>query len=148
MVEGLMVTRMGYGAMQLAGPHVFGPPADCDAAVAVLREVVAQGITHIDTSDFYGPPVTNQIIREALYPYPDSLHSVTFSLKKLSVSNGEPCKNFCTSQDAVQVHAYLVSRRDVPRVAHTLCQSPATDARPFYAEFLAQLSDASGQHLL
>ena len=77
MVEGLMVTRMGYGAMQLAGPHVFGPPADRDAAVAVLREVVAQGITHIDTSDFYGPHVTNQIIREALYPYPDSLHIVT-----------------------------------------------------------------------
>jgi aryl-alcohol dehydrogenase-like predicted oxidoreductase len=77
MAEDLTVTRMGYGAMQLAGPHVFGPPADRDAAVAVLREAVALGITHIDTSDFYGPYVTNQIIKEALHPYPDSLHIVT-----------------------------------------------------------------------
>jgi aryl-alcohol dehydrogenase-like predicted oxidoreductase len=68
---------MGYGAMQLAGPHVFGPPADRDAAVAVLREAIELGITHIDTSDYYGPHVTNQIIREALHPYPDSLHIVT-----------------------------------------------------------------------
>jgi pyridoxine 4-dehydrogenase len=75
--QDVTVTRMGYGAMQLAGPHVFGPPADRDGAVAVLREAVELGITHIDTSDFYGPHVTNQIIREALYPYPDSLHIVT-----------------------------------------------------------------------
>jgi pyridoxine 4-dehydrogenase len=73
----MTVTRMGYGAMQLAGPGVFGPPADRDAAVAVLREVVRLGITHIDTSDFYGPHVTNQIIRQALQPYPDDLHIVT-----------------------------------------------------------------------
>ena len=73
----LTVTRMGYGAMQLAGPHVFGPPADWDAAVAVLREAVALGITHIDTADFYGPHVTNQLIKEALSPYPDALHIVT-----------------------------------------------------------------------
>ncbi|MBF6637424.1 aldo/keto reductase family oxidoreductase [Rouxiella silvae] len=71
------VTRMGYGAMQLAGPHVFGPPKDRDAAVAVLRAAVENGITHIDTSDFYGPHVTNQIIREALYPYSDELTIVT-----------------------------------------------------------------------
>jgi len=77
MVEDVTVTRMGYGAMQLAGPQVFGPPADRDGAVAVLREAVELGITHIDTSDFYGPHVTNQIIREALHPYPDSLHIVT-----------------------------------------------------------------------
>jgi len=77
MAPGLTVTRVGYGAMQLAGPGVFGPPADHDAAVAVLREVVALGITHIDTSDFYGPFVTNQLIREALHPYPESLHLVT-----------------------------------------------------------------------
>jgi pyridoxine 4-dehydrogenase len=75
--EDLTLTRMGYGAMQLAGPHVFGPPADRDAAVAVLREAVRVGITHIDTADFYGPYVTNQIIKEALHPYPDSLHIVT-----------------------------------------------------------------------
>jgi len=77
MAPGLTVTRVGYGAMQLAGPGVFGPPADHDAAVAVLREVVALGITHIETSDFYGPFVTNQLIREALHPYPESLHLVT-----------------------------------------------------------------------
>jgi aryl-alcohol dehydrogenase-like predicted oxidoreductase len=77
MAEDLTVTRMGYGAMQLAGPHVFGPPADRAAAVAVLREAMELGITHIDTSDFYGPHVTNQIIKEALHPYPDELHIVT-----------------------------------------------------------------------
>jgi pyridoxine 4-dehydrogenase len=77
MADDLTVTRVGYGAMQLAGPHVFGPPADRDAAVAVLREVVEMGITHIDTSDFYGPYVTNEIIKEALHPYPDSLCLVT-----------------------------------------------------------------------
>jgi pyridoxine 4-dehydrogenase len=77
MAEDLTVTRMGYGAMQLAGPHVFGPPADRDAAVAVLRAAVELGITHIDTSDYYGPYVTNEIIKEALHPYPDELRLVT-----------------------------------------------------------------------
>jgi pyridoxine 4-dehydrogenase len=77
MAGDVTVTRMGYGAMQLAGPHVFGPPADRDGAAAVLREAIELGITHIDTSDYYGPHVTNQIIREALHPYPDSLHIVT-----------------------------------------------------------------------
>ena len=71
------VKRMGYGAMQLAGPGVFGPPKDRAAAVAVLREAVASGVDHIDTSDFYGPHVTNEIIREALHPYPDDLTIVT-----------------------------------------------------------------------
>ena len=71
------VRRIGYGAMQLAGPGVFGPPKDRAAAVAVLREAVAQGVDHIDTSDFYGPHVTNQIIREALHPYRDDLTLVT-----------------------------------------------------------------------
>jgi len=71
------LTRVGYGAMQLAGPGVFGPPADRDAAVAVLRAVVDLGITHIDTADFYGPYVTNELIREALAPYPDDVHLVT-----------------------------------------------------------------------
>jgi aryl-alcohol dehydrogenase-like predicted oxidoreductase len=77
MAEDLTVTRVGYGAMQLAGPHVFGPPADRDAAIAVLREAMNLGITHIDTSDYYGPYVTNEIIKEALHPYPDDLHIVT-----------------------------------------------------------------------
>jgi len=71
------VQRMGYGAMQLAGPGVFGPPKDPKAAVAVLREAVALGVNHIDTSDFYGPHVTNQLIREALHPYADDLTLVT-----------------------------------------------------------------------
>jgi pyridoxine 4-dehydrogenase len=71
------VNRLGYGAMQLAGPGVFGPPADKETAVAVLREAVKQGVNHIDTSDFYGPHVTNQLIREALHPYPDGLVIVT-----------------------------------------------------------------------
>jgi aryl-alcohol dehydrogenase-like predicted oxidoreductase len=71
------VNRLGYGAMQLAGPGVFGPPKDHDGALAVLRDVVAAGVNHIDTSDFYGPHVTNQLIREALHPYPDDLVIVT-----------------------------------------------------------------------
>ncbi|MGF6775184.1 aldo/keto reductase family oxidoreductase [Paraburkholderia sp. GAS334] len=73
----LNVNRVGYGAMQLAGPHVWGPPKDVEGAVAVLREAVAAGINHIDTSDFYGPHVTNQIIRQALHPYPEGLVIVT-----------------------------------------------------------------------
>jgi len=71
------VRRMGYGAMQLAGPGVFGPPKDPDAALAVLREAVANGVNHLDTSDFYGPHVTNQLIRQALHPYPEDLVIVT-----------------------------------------------------------------------
>ncbi len=77
LADGPTVTRTGYGAMQLAGPGVFGPPADRAAAVAVLREVIDLGVTHIDTSDFYGPHVTNEIIKEALHPYPESLTLVT-----------------------------------------------------------------------
>ena len=73
----LRLNRMGYGAMQLAGPGVFGPPKDRKAAVAVLREAVDSGVNHIDTSDFYGPHITNQIIHEALHPYPESLTIVT-----------------------------------------------------------------------
>ncbi|RFP13641.1 MULTISPECIES: aldo/keto reductase family oxidoreductase [unclassified Duganella] len=80
----LAVNRMGYGAMQLAGPHVFGPPKNREEALAVLRELVALGINHIDTSDFYGPHVTNQLIREALHPYADDLVIVT----KIGASRG------------------------------------------------------------
>jgi len=74
---GRSVRRLGYGAMQLAGPGVFGPPKDRDAALAVLREARASGVNHIDTSDFYGPHITNQLIRQALHPYPDDLVIVT-----------------------------------------------------------------------
>ncbi|VGO09751.1 Aldo-keto reductase [plant metagenome] len=79
------VSRVGYGAMQLAGPHVFGPPKDREAALAVLRTAMALGVDHIDTSDFYGPHVTNQIIREALHPYRDDLVIVT----KVGAKRGE-----------------------------------------------------------
>jgi aryl-alcohol dehydrogenase-like predicted oxidoreductase len=78
------VNRLGYGAMQLAGPGVFGPPKDPDVARTVLRTAVASGVNHIDTSDFYGPHVTNQLIREALHPYPDDLVVVT----KLGAARG------------------------------------------------------------
>ena len=80
----LTVKRMGYGAMQLAGPGVFGPPKDRDGALAVLRAAVAHGVDHIDTSDFYGPHITNQLIREALHPYPQDLVIVT----KISARRG------------------------------------------------------------
>jgi pyridoxine 4-dehydrogenase len=79
------VNRIGYGAMQLAGPQVWGPPRDVDAAIAVLREAVAAGVNHIDTSDYYGPHVTNQIIKRALHPYPDDLLIVT----KVGARRGE-----------------------------------------------------------
>ena len=77
LADDLVISRMGFGAMQLAGPGVFGPPRDRDQALAVLREAVESGITHIDTSDFYGPVVVNELIREALYPYPADLRIVT-----------------------------------------------------------------------
>jgi aryl-alcohol dehydrogenase-like predicted oxidoreductase len=77
LADDLVVSRMGFGAMQLAGPGVFGPPRDRDQALAVLREAVENGVTHIDTSDFYGPVVVNELIREALYPYPADLRIVT-----------------------------------------------------------------------
>lgn len=81
----ISVKRMGYGAMQLAGPQVWGPPRDVDAAIEVLREAVAAGVNHIDTSDFYGPHVTNQIIKRALHPYPEGLVIVT----KVGARRGE-----------------------------------------------------------
>jgi pyridoxine 4-dehydrogenase len=77
LADGLTLSRMGYGAMQLAGPGVWGPPSDRDEAIAVLREAVDVGITHIDTSDFYGPFTVNEVIREALHPYPETLRLVT-----------------------------------------------------------------------
>ncbi|GCE89295.1 oxidoreductase [Komagataeibacter diospyri] len=98
-----VVNRMGYGAMQLAGPGVFGPPRDHDAAVAVLRAAIEAGVNHIDTSDFYGPHVTNQIIREALHPYDDDLVIVT----KVGAVRGE---------DASWLPAQ--SREDLTRAVH------------------------------
>jgi len=99
----MTVHRMGYGAMQLAGPQVWGPPRDRDAAVAVLQEAIAAGVNHIDTSDFYGPHVTNQIIKQALHPYPDGLTIVT----KLGARRGE---------DKSWIHA--LSRQELMDGAH------------------------------
>jgi pyridoxine 4-dehydrogenase len=89
-VADLEFTRVGYGAMQLAGPGVFGPPKDPDAAIAVLRAAVDLGIRHIDTADYYGPHVTNELIREALTPYPDDLHIVTKVGARRDSSGGWP----------------------------------------------------------
>jgi pyridoxine 4-dehydrogenase len=83
----MRVQRIGYGAMQLAGPGVWGPPKDPESAVAILREAVGAGVNHIDTSDFYGPHVTNQIIRQALHPYPTGLVIVTKLGEQRSGSN-------------------------------------------------------------
>jgi aryl-alcohol dehydrogenase-like predicted oxidoreductase len=99
----MTLNRMGYGAMQLAGPEVWGPPRDVDSAIAVLREAVTAGINHIDTSDFYGPHVTNQIIRQALHPYPDDLVIVT----KVGARRGE---------DKSWVHA--LSRQELADAVH------------------------------
>jgi len=107
------VNRMGYGAMQLAGPGVFGPPKDRDAALAVLREAVARGVNHIDTSDFYGPHVTNQLIREALHPYPDDLVIVT----KVGAVRGD---------DASWIPALTPS--DLTRAVHDNLRSLRVDA--------------------
>src|SRR5436305_4160232 len=85
LADDLVISRMGFGAMQLAGPGVFGPPRDRDQALAVLREAVDLGVTHIDTSDFYGPVVVNELIREALHPYPADLRIVT----KLGARRGQ-----------------------------------------------------------
>lgn len=98
----LTISRMGYGAMQLAGPGVFGPPKNRDEALAVLRLVVERGITHIDTSDFYGPFVVNELIREALHPYPDDLHIVT----KVGARRGDD-GSWLPSQDPADLKAQV-----------------------------------------
>jgi pyridoxine 4-dehydrogenase len=142
MAGDLTVTRMGYGAMQLAGPHVFGPPADREAAVAVLREAIELGITHIDTSDFYGPYITNQIIKEALHPYPDDLHIVT-KVGSLRDAKGNWPKALAPGQLRQAVHDNLdhlgLDALDVVnlRVGGLDSPTPGSIAEPFAA--LAQL---------
>src|SRR5258705_13461669 len=105
--------RMGYGAMQLAGPQVWGPPRDVDAAIAVLREAVAAGVNHIDTSDYYGPHVTNHIIKQALHPYPDGLVIVT----KVGARRGE---------DKSWIHA--LSRQELDDGIHDNLRNLGLDA--------------------
>jgi pyridoxine 4-dehydrogenase len=108
-----VVKRLGYGAMQLAGPGVFGPPKDHNAAIAVLREAVASGVNHIDTSDFYGPHVTNQLIREALHPYPTDLVIVT----KIGARRGN---------DASWIPAF--SREELIKAVHDNLRNLGVDA--------------------
>ena len=142
MAEDLTVTRMGYGAMQLAGPGVFGPPKDRDAAIAVLREAMELGITHIDTSDYYGPHVTNQIIKEALHPYPDSLHIVT-KVAALRDAEGGWSQALAPEQLRQAVYDNLdnlgLDALDVVnlRVGGLVSPTPGSIAEPFTA--LAQL---------
>src|SRR5271167_2261463 len=109
----MTVSRMGYGAMQLAGPQVWGPPRDVDAAIAVLREAVESGVDHLDTSDYYGPHVTNQIIKRALHPYPDGLVIVT----KVGARRGE---------DKSWIHA--LSRQEVIDAVHDNLRNLGLDA--------------------
>jgi pyridoxine 4-dehydrogenase len=106
LADDLVLTRMGCGTMQLAGPHVMGPPRDREEAIAVLREAVDSGVTHIDTSDYYGPFIVNEILREALHPYPDDLRIVT----KVGCRRGEDGSwNLDTSPDELvrEVHENL-----------------------------------------
>src|SRR5262245_50712700 len=117
------VNRLGYGAMQLAGPGVFGPPKDPDAAIAVLREAVANGVDHIDTSDFYGPHVTNQLIRKALHPYPDDLVIVT-KMRARGGGGGSWCPALAREELSQAVHGTLgnlgVDPLDVVNFRHPL----------------------------
>jgi pyridoxine 4-dehydrogenase len=138
------LTRVGYGAMQLAGPHVFGPPKDRDEAIAVLRTAVELGINHIDTSDFYGPFVTNEIIREALAPYPADLHIVTKVGSRRDADGGWPPAR-SPEELRVQVHENLdhlgLDALDVVnlRVGGFSEAEPGSIAEPFTA--LAELRE-------
>ena len=136
LADDLILTRMGYGAMQLAGPHVFGPPADHDGALAVLREVVSLGITHIDTSDFYSPHITNRLIKEALHPYPEQLRIVT-KVGALRDAEGNWPKALAPDQLRQAVHHNLANlglkALDVVnlRVGGLDAPEPGSIARPF-----------------
>ncbi|NUP05174.1 MAG: oxidoreductase [Polyangiaceae bacterium] len=132
----IRLNRMGYGAMQLAGPHVFGPPKDANAAIAVLREAIELGVNHIDTSDFYGPYVTNRIIKQALHPYPTTLTIVTkVGAKRGPNASWEPALG---KQDLIDaVHSNLkhlgVDALDVVnlRVGPPLLPEGSSVAEPF-----------------
>ena len=109
----MTVTRMGYGAMQLAGPQVWGPPRDPDEAVMVLREAIEAGVNHIDTSDYYGPHVTNQIIKRALHPYPKGLVIVT-KLGARRGADGSWIPAFSREELTAGVHDNLLNLGLVP----------------------------------
>ena len=137
-VADLALTRVGYGAMQLAGPGVLGPPKDRDAALAVLRTAVELGIRHIDTSDYYGPYVTNELIREALAPYPDDLHIVTKVGARRDAQGGWPPAR-SPAELVAQVHDNLrrlgLDALDVVnlRVGGLDSPEPGSIAEPFEA---------------
>jgi pyridoxine 4-dehydrogenase len=141
----LEVTRMGYGAMQLAGPHVFGPPKDRDESVAVLREVVELGINHIDTSDYYGPHVTNEIIREALSPDPGDLHIVTKVGARRDADGGWPPAR-SPEELTRQVHDNLerlgLEAMDVVNIRFGGLQDPEPGSVAPQVEALAALQEA------
>ena len=140
----ITVNRMGYGAMQLAGPHVFGPPKDHGTALAVLREAVGSGVNHIDTSDFYGPHITNRIIREALFPYPDDLTIVT----KIGAVRGtdgswNPAMSAAALEQAVKdnlAHLHL-PRMDVVNLRIMFGEGPTEGSIAEPLEALARLQE-------
>jgi len=144
----ITVNRMGYGAMQLAGPHVFGPPRDVGEALAVLREAVEAGVNHIDTSDYYGPHVTNQLIKQALHPYPDGLVIVT----KLGARRGADASWFpaLSRQDLIDgVHDNLRNLgRDTLDVVNLRVGGVSDPADSSIEEPLTVLADLQRQGLI
>ena len=119
------VYRLGYGAMQLAGPGVFGPPKDPDAAIRVLQEAVAAGVNHIDTSDFYGPHITNQLIRQALHPYSDDLCIVTkVSARRDEKGNWLPAMSPAELTQAVEDNLRNLGRRGWRWSICAACSAP------------------------
>jgi aryl-alcohol dehydrogenase-like predicted oxidoreductase len=148
LADDLTITRMGYGAMQLAGPGVFGPPRDRQEAIAVLREAVDLGITHVDTSDFYGPVVTNEIIREALHPYPAGLRIFT----KVGARRGEDGSwnpSLSQSDLRAQVHENLDHLGvDVLDVVYLRWRAHETTTDDPIAEEFGVLADLQRQGLI
>jgi pyridoxine 4-dehydrogenase len=144
----LRVHRLGYGAMQLAGPGVFGPPRDVDGAIALLREAVASGVNHIDTSDFYGPHITNQLIRKALHPYPADLVLVT----KIGFLRGDD-KSWYPAASAAQLSAAVHDNLrnlglDALDIVNLRCGGPHGPNEEPIAEKLSVLVDLKRQGLV
>lgn len=148
LADDLVLSRMGYGAMQLAGPGVFGPPADRDEAIAVLRAVVERGVRHIDTADFYGPFVVNELIRDALAPYPDDLRIVT-KVGATRGGDGSWIHNRTGEAVVAQVHGNLerlgVEALDVVNLRMGAVESPTEES---LAEPFAALADLQARGLI
>ncbi|WP_067504697.1 oxidoreductase [Actinoplanes sp. TFC3] len=144
LADDLVLSRMGYGAMQLAGPNAWGPPRNRAEAVRVLRAAVELGVTHLDTSDYYGPAVTNEIIREALHPYPDDLRIVTkLGFRRGAGGTWEPSPHDLREQ----VHGNLKNLGlDVLDAANLRAAGPGSIAEPF-AELVALQAEGLIRHL-